>query len=171
MSRALVLGGAIEGSRYVHFGAHGRVDPEAPGASSIELSRMDREGRPIEGALRLHDLDRLSLSAELVTLAGCDTALGELLPGEGLLALPRGFLHAGAASVMASLWQVADVPTATLVTELYRQLLDHGQPPAEALRRAQLALADSEGWHDPVHWAGFVLVGDWGIGEEPPADP
>ncbi len=159
-SKEWVLGGHLAASRFVHFGTHAQVDPEAPDLAAIELSRVDPKGRRIDGSLRLGDLDRLTLSADLVSLAGCDTALGEILAGEGTMALPRGFLKAGAASVVASLWQVADAPTAELMIELYRQLIDLELAPAEALRAAQLAMLDGGTWADPAYWAGFVLIGD-----------
>ncbi len=155
-----VLGGALADSRFVHFGTHARIDSEAPELSALELSRIDAQGGPIDGSLRLGDLHGLSLSAELVTLAACDSALGHDVVGEGVMALPRGFLKSGAAAVVAGLWSVSDAPTSELMIELYRQLIDLGSAPDQALRAAQLSLLEREPWSDPVHWAGFVLIGD-----------
>lgn len=76
------------------------------------------------------------------------------------MALPRGFLKSGAAAVVAGLWPVADGPTSELMIELYRQLIDLGSAPDQALRAAQLSLLEEGTWSDPIHWAGFVLIGD-----------
>ena len=77
------------------------------------------------------------------------------------MGLARGFLAAGAARVVASLWAVEDRATAELMGRFYRELLAGGRPPAAALRAAQLDLRRHLRWRDPYHWAGFVLVGDW----------
>ncbi|MEM1181279.1 MAG: CHAT domain-containing protein [Acidobacteriota bacterium] len=166
-TKSAVLKGALADTRYLHFGTHASVDLGAPELSAIELSRFGPEGSPLDGKLRLRDLDRIALAADLVTLAGCRTALGPLVPGEGLLALPRGFLHAGAASVVASLWEVSDQAAAALTDELYTQLIEHGRTPREALRRAQLKLSRDDRWKDPYFWAGYVLIGDWDLESDP----
>jgi CHAT domain-containing protein len=70
-------------------------------------------------------------------------------------------MHAGAASVVASLWPVDEAATAQLMEHFYRGLLREGRRPAQALRSAQLALAREPRWRSPYFWAGFVLQGDW----------
>jgi CHAT domain-containing protein len=100
------------------------------------------------------------LEAELVTLSACQTGLGVPLAGEGSLGLTRAFLHAGARSVVSSLWRVADESTAVLMTRFYRELRA-GRSKDEALRRAQVALLRDRRWRDPYHWAAFQLQGDW----------
>ena len=81
--------------------------------------------------------------------------------GEGLLGLTRGFFHAGAAAVLASLWPVRDQTTAELMTRFYRAVLAEGRTPAAALRQAQRALRAKPQWRDPYFWAPFVFQGDW----------
>lgn len=164
-SRRSVLGGALSASRYAHFGAHVELDPALPDRSAIRLAETDSSA-PANSALYLRDLPLLDLDAEVVSLAGCETA-GEVRRGaEGPMALPRGFLHAGAGSVVASLWQVHDRPTAELMVAFYGARVGDGLDPAEALRRAQLHLLDG-GWSALRHWAGFVVLGDG----SPPAHP
>jgi CHAT domain-containing protein len=77
------------------------------------------------------------------------------------MGMARAFLYAGTRQVVASLWPVDEKATMELMTEFYRQLLQNGRPPAEALRRAQQALASTPRWRAPYYWAGFVLQGDW----------
>lgn len=158
--RDLVTGGRLAGFRILHFATHGTFHGEHPELSGIVLSLVDESGRPQEGFLRLPDLHALTLSADLVVLSGCQTALGREIRGEGLVGLSRGFLDAGARNVIASLWQVPDRATAELMGSFYRALLERGETPAAALRQAQLAIRARRGWSDPYHWASFVLLGE-----------
>ena len=158
-SRERVLEGCLEGSRFIHFGAHADLHWSDPELSAVYLSMFDAFGNPVDGALRLQDVERLRLTADIVFLAGCKTGLGRDYLGEGPLALPRGFLSAGAASVVATLWEVGDEPTSILVKRFWEGILDDGLSPDLALQRAQIELAHSE-WSHPVYWAGFVLLGD-----------
>ncbi len=160
-SRARALGDRLSDFRVVHFATHGVIDAERPALSGLVLSRVDREGRPQEGFLHLHDVYNLRLNADLVVLSGCRTALGKEVRGEGLIGLTRGFLYAGAPRVVASLWKVEDRATAALMTRFYRALWIEGLKPAAALRSAQLSLQGERRWRDPFYWAGFVLEGDW----------
>ena len=125
------------------------------------LSQFDERGRPQDGFLRLNDIYNLKLSADLVVLSACDTALGREVRGEGLIGLTQGFMAAGARSLVASLWQVPDRATAELMAQFYGYLLNDGLRPAEALRKAQLWSAAQPRYRDPYFWGGFVLVGDW----------
>ncbi len=159
-ARAAVVGGSLDGHRILHFATHGVLDSERPQLSGLVLSLYDEAGRPVDGFLAVHEIYNLRLAADLVVLSGCRTALGKEIRGEGLLGLTRGFLYAGAARVVASLWQVQDRATAELMTRFYRALVA-GRPAAAALRAAQLGMWRETEWKDPYYWAGFVLQGDW----------
>jgi CHAT domain-containing protein/Flp pilus assembly protein TadD len=157
-----VLQGRLGDYRYVHFATHGFLDNMRPQMSSLALSRFDREGRALEiHDLRLQDIYNLQLNADLVVLSACRTALGKEIQGEGLMGLTRGFMYAGSARVLASLWSVEDRATSKLMEKFYRHLLGERLPPAEALRRAQLDLAGNRRWSRPYFWAGFSLQGEW----------
>jgi CHAT domain-containing protein len=87
--------------------------------------------------------------------------LGKEIRGEGLVGLTRAFMHAGAARVLVSLWDVNDEATAELMTRFYRQLLGPEKlSPAGALRAAQLSMARDPRWSSPYFWAGFSLQGE-----------
>jgi CHAT domain-containing protein len=99
---------------------------------------------------------------DLVVLSGCETALGQEIRGEGLVGLTRGFIHAGARRVLASLWMVDDRATAELMKEVYARLFAAPpRPPAAALREAQVALWRRARWSHPYYWGAFVLQGEW----------
>jgi CHAT domain-containing protein len=147
--------------RIVHIATHGIVNSERPEKSGILLSLFDQQGRSQNGFLGLHDIYSLKLPADLVVLSACSTALGKDVKGEGLVGLTRGFMYAGAAGVVASLWKVDDEATAELMKHFYAALLQKGLPPAAALRDAQLELAKQPRWASPYYWAGFVIQGQY----------
>ena len=160
-SRDAVFSNALRGYRIVHFATHAEIDDEHPALSRIVLSQVDASGKPRDGALRLFEIFNLKLDADLVVLSACRSALGQNLRGEGLVGLTRGFLYAGAAGVVASLWDVEDRATSVLMKGFYEGLLRRGMAPSAALRRAQLAVAADARWSSPYYWAAFAVHGDW----------
>ena len=147
--------------RIVHFATHGLINSEHPGLSGLVLSLIDEEGKPQDGFLRLHDIYNLNLPVDLVVLSACRTALGKEIKGEGLVGLVRGFLYAGAARVVASLWKVDDEATAELMKHFYQEMLQKGTSPAAALQAAQIAMWQQKRWQAPYYWAAFVIQGEW----------
>ena len=160
-SRAAVVSGELAHYRMVHIAAHGRINSRRPELSMIVLSLVDERGEPQNGFLRLHDIYNLELQADLVALSACQTALGQEIRGEGLVGLTRGFMYAGAARVLASLWSVDDRATSVLMKSFYRHMISGGMSPAAALRRAQSEMAHNPRWSSPYYWAGFSLQGEW----------
>jgi CHAT domain-containing protein len=145
--------------RIVHFATHGLINTQHPELSGIVLSLIDERGQPIDGFLRLHEIYNLRLNADLVVLSACQTALGKEIKGEGFIGLSRGFMHAGAPRVVASLWRIDDRATAELVALFYKAMLEKKLRPAAALQQAQIEM--SKKWPSPYHWAGFTLQGEW----------
>ncbi len=149
--------------RIVHFATHGLLNSKQPELSGILLSLVDEQGRPQEnGLLRLGEIYNLKLPADLVVLSACQTALGKEIKGEGLVGLTRGFMYAGAARVIASLWKVDDEATAELMKRFYEGMLGAQRlRPAEALRRAQIEMWRKKEWRAPYYWGAFTLQGEW----------
>jgi CHAT domain-containing protein len=160
-SRDLAKSRELSQYRIVHFATHGLLNSERPELSGLVLSLIDREGKPQDGFLRLHEIYNLQLNADLVALSACETGLGKEIKGEGLIGLTRGFMYAGAPRVVASLWNVDDLATAELMKLFYQRMLKDGQPAGAALRAAQLELSRQKRWASPYYWAGFVLHGEW----------
>jgi CHAT domain-containing protein/tetratricopeptide (TPR) repeat protein len=160
-SRARITNGDLGRYRYLHFATHGLLNAEHPELSGLVLSLVDEAGRPQDGFLRLHEIYNLRLTAEVVVLSACQTALGKEVRGEGLIGLTRGFMYAGAPRVVASLWQVDDLATAELMKRFYTGMLKDGLRPAAALRAAQLELWKQKPRSAPFYWAAFVLQGEW----------
>ncbi len=132
----------------LHLAAHGLFRPEAPLLSSIHLA---------DQWMAVQDVYDLDLNASLVTLSACETGLGHDEGGDEMVGLVRGFLHAGASSLLVSLWMVDDKSMTDLMTRFYTHWLA-GKPKSQALRQAQLDLMEL--YEHPYYWAPMVLVGN-----------
>jgi CHAT domain-containing protein/tetratricopeptide (TPR) repeat protein len=150
-------------SRLIHFACHGLLDERFPlnSALALTLPQHPAEGQD-NGLLQAWEIfESVHLDADLVTLSACDTALGKEMGGEGLVGLTRAFQYAGARSVLASLWGVADYSTARFMKSFYGYLRA-GKTKDEALRAAQIDQVRKKGGSShPFFWAAFELSGDW----------
>lgn len=147
----------LTGHRFVHFATHGVVNDSIPELSGILLA--EGNGGTEDGVLSLGEIYNLELDAELVVLSACETGLGKLAGGEGIIGLARGFKYAGANALLVSLWSVDDASTRLLMRSFYEHLLA-GKSKAEAIRQAKLHLIDNTLFFaSPFYWAGFVLIG------------
>ena len=159
-NRSLVTEGLLSPYRYVHFATHGLLNSQSPELSGLVLSLVNDAGEPQLGVLRMGDIYKLNLSAELVVLSACRTGLGKEIRGEGVIGLSRGFMHAGVPRIISSLWSVDDAATAELMSRFYRELMSGKPSPANALRSAQLSLWKTKSWQSPYYWAAFTLQGE-----------
>ena len=144
----------------LHFATHGFLDSKRPENSGLVLSTMTRDGKAQNGFITLQDVYQLRAPVSVVVLSACETGLGQDVRGEGLIGLTRGFMYAGASSVVASLWKVDDEATAELMKRFYKNMLEDGMTPATALREAQNSFRQHPIWSAPYYWAGFTLQGD-----------
>ncbi|MEZ4774373.1 MAG: CHAT domain-containing tetratricopeptide repeat protein [Bacteroidia bacterium] len=137
----------------IHISSHARVNDRDPMFSTIDFA----EGETVN----VLDLFGMEIQADLVTLSACETGSGELFSGEGIMSLARGFIYAGAKSIVNTLWEVNDAATAEIMTSFYESL-SAGNSKDEALRNAKtgwLSRADHLMAH-PYYWAGYIAVGD-----------
>lgn len=141
-----------QGFRYLHFATHGEFNAEDPLASALILSKDDTGN----GLLTVSKLYSMRLDTDLVTLSACETGLGKIASGDDVVGLTRGFLYAGATTVVASLWKVDDQATADLMRAFYKNLSQTGK--LEALRNAQLEMKRLRA--QPYFWAAFQLIGN-----------
>jgi CHAT domain-containing protein/Flp pilus assembly protein TadD len=156
---AVLSASALSGFRYVHFATHGIVNEDRPDFSGLALSASS-DGRG-DGFLQVAEIFNLRLDADLVVLSACETGLGRMVRGEGLLGLTRAFLYAGASSLVVSLWSVADRSTSELMQRFYASLVKEGESKTAALRSAKLSMLDDPILAHPFNWAPFTLIGDW----------
>lgn len=144
--------------KYLHFATHGMVNESKPELSRVFLSPDDIN----DGSLYSGEIYNLKINADLVTLSACETGLGKLAKGEGIVGLSRSLMYAGARNLIVSLWQVADASTAQLMIDFYKQHLHHSDNNLfnDDLRKAKLSLLHSDNYSSPYYWAPFILVGD-----------
>ena len=153
--------------RVVAFATHGLLPGElrCQGEPALALTPPATAGeRAADGLLDASEVMQLHLNADWVVLSACNTADPDgKLGGESLSGLTGAFIYAGARAVLATHWAIASRPTVALTTGalgVYAREPARGK--AEALRRAQRALAGEKETSHPFFWAPFVLVGDGG---------
>jgi CHAT domain-containing protein/Tfp pilus assembly protein PilF len=141
----------------LHFATHGIVDEKNPELSRIFLqSNSETE----DGNLYAGEIYNLNLNASLVTLSACQTGLGKISKGEGVIGLSRALIYAGAKKVIVSFWSVADDSTSELMKDFYKLLLENPLSPySENLRKAKLTLLAKGKYAAPYYWAPFILIG------------
>ena len=141
--------------RILHFATHGLISPQVPGRSALLLASGANE----DGLLQVREIFQMKLDSDLVVLSACETARGQVLAGEGVRGLAHAFFHAGARSVVASLWSVNDQRTTTLMEAFYKNLAEH-KSKSEALRAAKLEMLKSSATSSPRYWGAFILLGE-----------
>jgi CHAT domain-containing protein len=140
------------GFAFLHFATHGEFNADAPLDSALLLAKDERA----DGLLTVGKLYAMRFDADLVTLSACETGLGKVASGDDVVGLTRGFLYAGASTIVASLWKVDDLATSTLMTRFYDELKSGER--RSALRSAQLATRAE--FPHPFFWAAFQLTGN-----------
>ena len=137
----------LDSADILHLACHGSFRPDNPEFSSLALFAEN---------LTAHQAKRLELKNKFVTLSACETGLSKIVSGEELIGLTRGFLSAGASSILMSLWTVNDRSTLDLMKVFYKKLAN-GESPGKALHHAQItALTENP---NPFFWSPFVLTG------------
>jgi CHAT domain-containing protein len=142
--------------RFIHLAAHYLSSNDQPMYSKIVMAKSEKD----DGLLQTYEIYNLRLNADLVVLSGCNTGLGKLSRGEGLIGMSRAFLHAGVPSVVVSLWPVEDASTAEFMNNFYI-CLKKGMSKSRALQQAKIKMLESADIkQDPFYWSPFVLIGD-----------
>jgi CHAT domain-containing protein/Flp pilus assembly protein TadD len=146
----------IAAYQYLHFATHGIVDELNPEASRIFLNASSTE----DGDLYAGEIYNLNLNANLTVLSACQTGLGKISKGEGLIGLSRALVYAGSKNSIVSFWSVADESTSQLMTDFYSVLLtQNNQNFKLALQQSKLKMIEGEKYSAPYYWAPFILIG------------
>lgn len=143
-------------SAVLHVAAHAEVDDVDPLFSRILLAN-DGQDRGLLEAREVYGLDMRSVS--LVTLSACESGLGKVLKGDEIVGFTRSFLSAGASSMVASLWPVADESTEALMTRMYQSMTE-GADLMDAMRNAQMDVQKKHRFAHPFFWAPFNVIGN-----------
>ncbi|AEE52448.1 CHAT domain-containing protein [Haliscomenobacter hydrossis] len=147
--------------RILHLSTHGKADDRLGDYAYLAFGMPNAQG--VSDKLYARDLYNLSLNADLVVLSACETGIGKLQAGEGIVSLARAFAYAGAKSMITTLWKVKDERSKEIMASFY-QYLNEGKDKDEALRQAKLDFlqknADDTALLHPFFWAGFIGIGD-----------
>jgi len=167
---------SVQQFRILHFGTHGFVNTQKPELSGILLAqvadsatqnvqlfqKVERLSNYNDGVLYAGEIYNLKLNADLVVLSACETGLGKVKRGEGIIGLTRALLYAGTKNIVVSLWTVDDRGTQFFMTDFYRLLLEKKsvkQGYSGILRQTKLDLIRSGYLSHPFYWSPFILVG------------
>jgi CHAT domain-containing protein len=143
----------LESYGFLHFATHAFINETHPDLSGIALW-----GEEDSGVLYVNDIYNMRFDADLAVLGACETGLGTLYRGEGVIGFTRAFIFAGVSNLAVSMWRVNDQPTSRLMISFYRNI-KQGAGYSEALRAAKLELLEFPEFSNPKNWAAFVLYG------------
>lgn len=144
---------------FIHIATHGIINEQRPQLSAIIFSQPKDSTHKQDGFLYSGEIYNLSLNTDLVVLSSCESGLEKLVKEEGLMALTRAFLYAGAQNLIVSLWKVSDKQTSELMIELYKNIID-SKTYSQSLRQAKRQLIRHENTCFPKFWSGFILLGE-----------
>jgi CHAT domain-containing protein len=166
--------------KIIHFSVHGLFFSDSPELNSLALTSRDTASKYTEeelkayeekygklnrdGFLKMGDVAELDLKTDLLVMSACETSLGTVKAGEGMVGLPQAFLMGGANNVLATLWSVDDTGTMLFFKEYYKNLIDKKLTSVDALKLTQKNLYKKtkerkEDYTDPFYWSPFVVYG------------
>jgi len=156
--------GALAGYKVIHFATHGIVIPEIPELSAVVLSQFSEGQGSEDGYLTMGEIARLDIKADFVNLSACETGLGKIYQGEGVVGLTQAFLIAGANALSVSLWQVSDESTKKFMTGMYSLVEEEGLSYAQAISEMKRIFLKDDLYKNPFFWAPFIHYGDYEAG-------
>lgn len=148
--------GQLGNYQRLHFATHGYVDPAHPALNAIVLEQTKKTGT--DGYLTMAELTGYEFKSDLITLSACETGVGKVVEGEGVLGLPYALYMAGNVNTLMTLWSVADDSTAQFMASFYGKL-KAGQAIAKALNDTKREFLKQAELQHPFFWAPFVVYG------------
>jgi CHAT domain-containing protein len=146
----------MNGYKFIHLATHGFLNEEHPGLSGLVFYNSGDSAD--NGILFAGDIYNLNLNADLIVLSACESGIGKVVKGEGIISLIRSFLYGGTDNIVVSLWQTAGQSTSVLMINFYKNILE-GMDYSSALRKAKLDMIRGEVYSYPLDWSPFILVG------------
>ncbi len=169
-----IKSGNLQNYKILHFATHGFVNesnPELSGlllaqdTSALSLQKFETSLNTElnEGILYQNEIYNLKLNSELVVLSACETGLGKLSKGEGIIGLTRALLYAGSKNILVSLWQVSDKSTSVLMVDFYKNLLNskklNNTSFSKHVSEAKRQMIRNKKYAHPFYWSPFILIG------------
>ncbi|PLX01141.1 MAG: hypothetical protein C0594_14215 [Marinilabiliales bacterium] len=158
--KSMANSGGLKDYKILHFSTHGVAFPEFPELSALVLTQDSKSNN--DGYLRMSEIENLKFQADFVALSACETGLGKIYSGEGIIGLSQAFIKAGANSTAVSLWQVADKSTSVFMQEVYKKTIHENKSYSEAInevKREFISGKYNKWWKSPFFWAPFVYFG------------
>jgi len=144
----------LDNYRYLVFSTHGYLSTEVPPLSSIVLGQVNNPPG-IDGYVTASEWAGYNLKSDLMVLSACETGVGEVISGEGVMGLPYAFYVAGNKNTLLTLWSISDKVTAEFIATFFRKLKT-GVRQIEALTETKREFLKNYG---EAYWAAFVLYG------------
>ncbi len=156
--KSMSKNGSLANYSILHFACHGYYDSDLSEMSSVLFSEVSGKisDSTDDGYLTIGEASSLNLNAQMVCLSACQTGLGEVKKGEGMVGLSRAFMVAGSKNVGVTLWSVDDAATAEFMTRMYKKVKS-GMSYSEAYRKVKNEFRNSDDYNHPYYWAAFVL--------------
>jgi tetratricopeptide (TPR) repeat protein/CHAT domain-containing protein len=150
--------GILAQYRYLVFSAHGYLSPQVPALSSIVLGQINNPPE-IDGYVTAGEWPGYDLKSDLMVLSACETGVGSVVGGEGVMGLPYAFYVAGNKNTILTLWEISDNITTEFTTSFFAKL-KAGVGQIEALTATKREFLKKGGiYSNPKYWAAFVLYG------------
>lgn len=145
--------------KILHLATHGKANDKVGDYSYLAFTEV--EDSLENELLYVKDIYNLKLKADLVVLSACETAIGDLQRGEGMVSLARSFSYAGTPSILPTLWQISDAKAVQMM-ELFYKRLQEGKSKDDALRSAKLAYIKGNAnlANHPFFWASYIIIGN-----------
>ncbi len=157
MIKSLSVSNNLKTYKVLHFATHGFVLPEQPDLSAIVLTRNIKDEN--DGYLNINEITNLEIEADFINLSACETGLGKIYGGEGVVGLSQAFLIAGANNLSVSLWQVSDESTRDFMTGFYKLIINSNLSYFNAMATMKRKFINSDDYNHPFYWAPFVFYG------------
>ena len=154
--------GKLSQYEVLHFATHGLVLTDQPDLSALVLSQYQNSKTNEDGYLQMSEISKLNIKADFVNLSACETGLGRIYGGEGVVGLTQSFLIAGANSVLVSLWKVGDSSTKEFMTSMYKKYKDKKHDLGKTITDIKRGFINGdygEEYKKPYYWAPFVYYG------------
>ncbi len=146
----------LHGYKFIHFAVQAVINDEIPGNSGLDF--YDSKDSADNGTLYAGDIFNLQFNADLLVMSNCKVKLGAEAKGEGIYALTRSLLYAGADNIVIPLWQISDKSVSVFMLNFYKNILD-GMDYAPALRKTKLDMIQGEQYSYPLEWGPYILIG------------
>ncbi|MBO6494417.1 MAG: CHAT domain-containing protein [Roseivirga sp.] len=146
--------------RIIHLALHGNFDDSNINSSHLIFNKTENDTEQ-DGYLYPFELYDLEVNSDLIVLSACHSGAGEIINGEGIMSIGRGFLYAGANSLLLSQWELSDAVAPELMISFY-EYLDKGFEKDKALRQAKLDFMETANniTSNPLYWGSFFILGD-----------